>query len=141
MEFAGRLHPLLVHLPIALLLAGGIIEFARLRWKSPLLTEAAVWCFGLGALFAAFAVGSGLILEEHSRFVPEVAQYVEQHETLGIATAISAAAAFASEYFWRNASAPIKVWLRRIVAWTTLALIILTGHFGALAVWGGDWFS
>lgn len=141
MEFAGRFHPLLVHLPITLLLAGGVIEFARLRWKTALLAEAALWSFGVGAVFAVLAVTTGLILEAHSRFVPEVSRYVEQHEAFGIATAIAAVAAFAMEYFWRNATGALQVWLRRAAAWTTLALIVITGHLGALAVWGGDWFS
>jgi uncharacterized membrane protein len=140
-ELVGRVHPLVVHFPIGLLFAGGVLELVRLKKHSPALGSAALWSFGLGAGFAGLAALTGWILEEHSHFSAEDHQTVELHSTFGFITLGAAVAAFLTQYFWRDATAGGPLWIRRIVAWATLAAIILAGHTGAMAVWGSDWFS
>lgn len=137
----GRLHPLIVHMPVTFLLTGGLLELARLRWKAPFLAEAAFGCFGVGVVTALFAVGSGWILEAHSHQAPDEVRYIELHEGFAVATLISAAVAFTAQFLWRASTNTLLIWLRRILAWVTLGLVAVTGHLGALAVWGGDWFS
>lgn len=56
----GRLHPVLVHFPIVLLLAVPVLELAG-RWR-PALREAAGFLLGCALPFAVVAVWAGLIL-------------------------------------------------------------------------------
>ena len=139
-EFFGRLHPLAVHFPIAFLVAGSGLEILRLKSKAPFLAEAALWCFAFGSVGALLAVGSGWSLEAHSHHPADELRLIELHEKFALATSISALAAFAAEFLWRDSAQPRLVWLRRLLACVTFGLVAATGHLGALAVWGGDWF-
>ena len=63
LEFLGRMHPMLVHFPIALILTGGAIELLRGGKDKP--SEAGVACLLLGSLSALVAVGAGWLHAEH----------------------------------------------------------------------------
>lgn len=99
--FSGKLHPVVVHFPIALLIVGVTLEFARLRRGVLRPSSSARVCIVLGAVaaIAAAAMGwSGATTAGHQETV------LWPHRWLGIATAGLAActAIFALLSNWRG---------------------------------------
>ncbi len=83
----GGLHPALVHFPIALLLVGAIgllLPAIRASAEADRVMRA---IFGLGALAALLAVGSGWLLAERGHFGGSDARILEIHRWLGIGVA------------------------------------------------------
>jgi uncharacterized membrane protein len=140
-ELLGRLHPVLLHFPVALLVLGAVLEAVRGFRESEFLGRAVAGLFGLGALAALLAVGSGWLLAAHEHMRADQHDILELHRWLAVATAIWAVLAWLAARAWRDAITPGKIWTRRLVAALTFVLIAASGHFGAVLVWGKDWFS
>ncbi|MEN9401719.1 MAG: hypothetical protein RL091_422 [Verrucomicrobiota bacterium] len=140
-ELLGRLHPVLLHFPVALLVLGAVFEAVRGFRNSEFLGRAVAGLFGLGAIAALLAVGSGWLLAAHEHIRSDQHDILELHRWLAVAAAIWAVLAWLSARAWRDAITPGKVWARRLVAALTFVLIAASGHFGALLVWGKDWFT
>jgi len=140
-EFFGRLHPVLLHFPIALLWAGGVTEFARARRESAFAARAAVWLLGTGAILAVGATASGWVLALHEKVRSDERATLELHRWFGVATAAFSLVAWWVVSAWRETASPVRVWVRRCIVLTTLALVTAAGHLGAVIVWGRDWFS
>lgn len=140
-ELLGRLHPVLLHFPIALLWAGGAAECARARRDAPFAARMTVWLIGAGAVLALGAAGSGWILAVHEKVRSDERAMLEWHRWLGLATAVFALAAWSAVVRWRDNATPSQRWLRRSLVGLTVTAVTLTGHVGAILVWGKDWFS
>lgn len=80
------LHPLVVHFPIALLLAGALTDLLAWLLKRPALHQMALWNLGLGAVAAGVAVATGLRAQVVAKHSFEIWQVMEVHERLGIST-------------------------------------------------------
>ena len=61
-QFLSRLHPLLVHFPIGLLVVAGFLELLTVGGKRPGLREGITWLVYLGAASALLSAISGLLL-------------------------------------------------------------------------------
>lgn len=140
-EMLGRLHPVLLHFPLALLVLGAALELARWFRESAFLARAVVGLFAVGAVAAILAAGSGWLLAAHEHIRSDQRSTLELHRWFGIATAAWAVLAWLVAQAWKETTSPGRVWGRRLVALTTLVLIIAAGHFGAVLIWGGDWFT
>ena len=81
-------HPLVVHFPIALLLAAVLVDLLAIGLKRPALHRVALWNLGLGTLGAGLAVWSGLEASEVAKHTFEIHQVMELHRKLGLATLI-----------------------------------------------------
>lgn len=139
-ELFGRMHPIVVHLPVTLLVIGGVVEIARLRRESGFLIATARWCFALGAAGAIVASISGWILAGHGHHLADERQLLENHRWLGVITAGLASAAWAAHVMCPP-QRRIAVWTRRLLSWSAALVTVAAGHVGALVVWGSDWFS
>ena len=62
-QFLGRLHPLVVHFPVALLIVALVLEIYSLRNKNQSLRSAQNIVLFIGALTAIIAVVFGLLLK------------------------------------------------------------------------------
>jgi uncharacterized membrane protein len=62
LEFLGRLHPLLVHFPIGLLVVAFFLELLTFRGKEKELRESIKWMVHFGAIFASFSALFGCFL-------------------------------------------------------------------------------
>jgi len=134
MALTGRLHPLLVHFPIALVLIAAIAELVSLTTRFPEWHMVAVANVRAGAAFAIASAAAGWLLAS-SRIV-EASPALEWHRWLGVAGAVAAvAAALATSEMDRP---PRRLWLYRIALFWAAALVAVAGHFGALLVWGAD---
>lgn len=122
-KFLGRMHPLVVHLPIGFLLLAAIAQLST-RWsKFYPIKPFLFYLWSLGAISAALAVLFGYLLslsgdyDEHTLF---------WHQWSGIAVfVLSTACSFISKK--QSESSGISKWV--LVILTTVAMIY-TGHLG-----------
>lgn len=136
-EFFGKVHPLILHFPLVLLVVGALAEVIRLFRDSPFLTRAVTWLFALGAITAAISAGSGWFLAAHEHIRSDQRTTLEWHRWLGLATTVVSGLA------WLLSAQPnTGAWARarRIVALAAGLLVFATGYFGGEMVWGRDWF-
>ncbi len=137
-EFFGKLHPIILHFPLALLVIGGAAEGVRIFHDSPFLARAVTWLFALGAITAVLSAGSGWLLAAHEHIRSDQKTTLEWHRWLGVATAIVSGIGWVS-----SAQVSVGPWIkaRRVFALTAALLVIATGYFGGELVWGRDWFQ
>jgi uncharacterized membrane protein len=134
MALTGRVHPLLVHFPIALVLIAAVAELVFLTTQFPEWHMVAVANIRAGAAFAIASAGAGWILAS-SRIV-EASQGLEWHRYLGLMAAFAAVtAALATGEIDRP---PRRLWLFRIALFSAAGLVGVAGHLGAVLVWGAD---
>lgn len=119
-QFIGRFHPVLVHLPIGFLLIALLFEAMsrRTRWQA--LQPALPFILLLGAAAAAFSCLSGWLLARSGEYENEL---VNRHQWLGIGVAIVSVAAC-----WLKSK-------RHSTGYAVLSIvllpgILLTGHWG-----------
>jgi uncharacterized membrane protein len=121
MAFIGRLHPLLIHFPIALVIAAALAEVAAMVTRDE------------GAAFALLATIAGWRLAVAPEM--EVSPLLEWHRWLGTVAAGAALAAALATGGVRHRSA-LSVRIYRIALFAAGTLVAVTGHFGGLLVWG-----
>ncbi len=137
----GRLHPLVVHFPIALILLAAAAEGVRAKWDRPQLAKLVTFLLIVGAAGSALASITGWVFAFESHPRPSLAWMLSWHRWLGIATAVLGG--FSAWIAWKLADTPSTGarWCRRLLIWLTAALLVFTAHFGALMVWGEDYFD
>jgi uncharacterized membrane protein len=135
MALAGRLHPVLVHFPIALLImaaaAEGVVCVAGdERWR--LVARVSLRA---GAVAAVAAAVAGWLFAAEPSIDPAPA--LEWHRWLGTAVAVLASlAAIAGVAATPKHSR--ATWLYRACLFGAGALIPIAGHLGGVLVWGAD---
>jgi uncharacterized membrane protein len=134
MALTGRVHPLLVHFPIALVLIAAVAELVSLTTQFLEWHVVAVANIRAGAAFAVASAGAGWILAS-SRIV-EASPALEWHRWLGLVAALAAVtAALATGKIDRP---PRRLWLYRVALFSAAGLVAVAGHFGAMLVWGAN---
>jgi uncharacterized membrane protein len=134
MTLTGRLHPLLLHFPIALVIGAALAELMATQPTRRLWHIVAVANLRLAALFAAAAAATGWLLASSSA-VDDV-QSLQWHRWVGtIAALITIAAALTTTSDQRSAA---RRWAFRIALWSATALVAVAAHLGARLVWGAD---
>jgi uncharacterized membrane protein len=140
-DYGGRLHPLLVHFPIAFLLAGAAIEVARWRRDGAALGALERWAVGIGAAGAVLAAFTGWLFAYQVHRPPELRPILLWHRWLGVALAgVSILAAWAA-YRWAETTSPRARWARGLLVGASGVLLVVVGHLGAALVWGTDFFA
>ena len=135
MAFVGRLHPLLIHFPIALVIAAALAEGAAIVTADEGWRTVAVENVRAGAVFALLATVAGWRLA----LAPEmdVSPLLEWHRWLGtVAAGAALAAALATGGVRRRSALGGRIY--RIALFTAGALVAVTGHVGGLLVWGAN---
>lgn len=138
-EFLGKIHPIVLHFPLALLVIGAVAECVRLFRDSPFLARAVTWLFALGAVTAILSAGSGWLLAAHEHIRSDQKATLESHRWLGVATAVVSSLAWVAAA--RDSLPPPRRSVRRILALAAGLLVMATGYFGGELVWGRDWFQ
>jgi uncharacterized membrane protein len=137
----GRLHPLVIHFPIALILLAAALEVVRLKWDRPSLAQLVTFLLIVGAAGAALASITGWIFAVESHPRPSLAWMLSWHRWLGVATTVLAGLAAWVSRRLANAPSSGARWCLRLSVWLTAALLVVTAHLGALMVWGEDYFD
>lgn len=147
-EFFGRVHPLLVHFPIALILVAGAVEFLGSRRAERHPTDGTLLCLSLGALGAALSAWSGWTWAAHEDLGRSVARTLFLHRWSGVSlaalSALSALLAWAVR--WKGVERGVErgveergalagVLYRATLLFAVLAVAV-TGHLGGKLVHG-----
>lgn len=140
-QFFGRLHPLVLHFPVALLLLAGALEFIRVFRDDARLGKLTVFLLAIGAVGAVMAAITGWVFAHESHPQQPMRTILAWHRWLGVTTAALTVLAWAAAHRWADDSRREARWLGRIVVWLAAGLLIVTAHLGALLVWGSDYFS
>jgi uncharacterized membrane protein len=134
MAIIARLHPLIVHFPIALVMVAACAEIAAIATGAGRYRAVAVINLRAGAAFAFVAVCAGWRLASTPGI--EATSLLEWHRWLGAGGAIlTAAAAIATVRAERRRPDLIAY---RIALFGAASLIAVAGHSGGLLVWGAD---
>jgi uncharacterized membrane protein len=135
MALVGRLHPLIVHFPIALVILAAAAEGAAAATRDWRWRTVAVINLRAGAAFAVAAVIAGWRLASAPGV--ESTPLLEWHRWLGAIAAVAAAAASVATS--RGERPPSRdLWIYRIGLFCAATLVAVTGHVGGLLVWGAD---
>ena len=134
MALTGRLHPLLVHFPIALILGAAAAELVSVATRLPEWHAVAVANLRVGAAFAVASAGAGWLLAS-SRIV-EASPALEWHRWLGLMAAFAALGAALTTVQSGRRSRRLRMY--RLVLFSAAASVAVAGHFGAVLVWGAD---
>ncbi len=130
-QLFGRLHPLVVHFPIAILCVAALMEILALRKRpNPFLPATGILLW-TGLISALFAVVFGWMLagQEGSEGVN-----LEIHRWAGLATLLLSALTL---YFFSEK----KYRIYRPLLFTTVLGVAVAGHYGAMITHGEDYIA
>ena len=131
-DFAGRLHPAIVHLPIGILLLACLFElFTRSKHYvtfRPAIKTMIFW----GMVSAVAAVVSGLMLEGSGEYEEE---FVQPHEWAGISAAVLCIVLYI--LYRKNAKRNVV----KIFSAVVLLMISVTGHLGGNVTRGPEFLT
>jgi len=123
-EFVGRLHPLLIHFPIGILLMAIALQFFHFFSKKDFHSSISLLVL-IGSIFAGLSCLAGWLLASSGDYNDEIVFF---HRWSGIATFILAL----TSYFW--------IRYRNYLFGVLLILIIITGHYGSILTYGEGYF-
>jgi uncharacterized membrane protein len=134
MFLIGRLHPLLVHFPIGLVLTAAGAEVIATWTRRQSWRVVAVANLRAGALLSALTMLAGWTLAS-APFI-EATPSLVWHRWTGVAAAVATVgAAVASRYLVESRRSLL---LYRGALFGAASLVALAGHLGAALVWGAD---
>ena len=141
MQFYGRLHFALVHFPVGLLIAAGIIELCRIGRMGPRPCNATMVCLTLGWLSAALAAYSGWTYAAVERHGHPADGLMYWHRWGGVA--VAGAAFLTWTLGWAGRSGK-RSWARTGFSFLLLLTTVGTGvvgHLGGSLVYGEDYLT
>ncbi len=138
----GKFHPMVVHFPIALLLAAALSEVISLVKKEPRISAPALYCLVMGTVGAVIGAPLGWANAWGAQYPETMAgvQVLTVHRILGTAGAAAALACLALGFRTHRASDRKTIVIFRGALVMTAILIGAAGHFGAMLVFGLDYF-
>ncbi len=137
LRLLGRLHPLVVHFPIALLVVAYLLELLTLNGRRKGLKEGIQWMVYIGAGSALLATVFGLFLQ---RFDDYSGELVQNHQFSGIATTLLAGITAFLLYRHTQGHRQNKLGYR-ISFFFTIVSLTVAGHWGASLTHGDDFLS
>ena len=139
--YLGKFHPVVVHFPVALMITAFVIALAgmvRPSAAADLLSFRLTYLAAAGAIVAA---GIGLAAGAGVHYPPEIAGYFSQHRLLGLSTSALAIATALAAYRAERQPSPSRRWQFRILLFIGAVLVAITGHWGAMLVYGPNHFA
>jgi len=139
-NWLGQFHVMIVHFPIALILAAALAEALGMMTKRAFFLDAARFIVVIAALSAIPTVLLGAAAEHGAEFKGTYAEIIETHEGLGITTMIITIIAAALSELARRKNNGLLLMLYRVALIAAMAAVAATGHFGGELVHGiGYW--
>lgn len=143
-QFFGKLHPVIVHFPIALIIiAVGIeyLHFRRTREGRTAPSAGALLCLLLGAAAAWVAAAAGLVDAETTGYSGAAAEILQKHRNLGLATAAITTVAAALALAAVRVRGRARFITYRAGILLAAALVSLAGHEGGKLIYGESYLS
>ena len=122
----GRLHPLIIHFPIVVLIMAMVLEFFRHSERfreEKLYQEFTTYLWLTGALFAAFTAIMGLFLSKEPGYDGDTLQF---HKWFGVCVVF-----ISTGIYWFRNTARYTPAVARSGAVVTVLCLTIAGHFGA----------
>jgi len=122
----GRMHPLIIHFPIVILLVVALMEFFRFNPRvahEKVYQELSAYLLLAGALLAAFTVIMGLFLSKEPGYDGDTLIW---HKWFGVSVVF-----ISSAIYWCRNAEWYKPKIARTGAVTTILCLVIAGHFGA----------
>jgi uncharacterized membrane protein len=137
-QFFGRLHPMIVHFPIALLLIALILEMFMLKNRKGELRAGINILLFIGAMGAVVSVIFGLLLKTQEDYTGDL---IIIHQWAGITTAVFAVATFIlhKQIVRKNRLALLKPY--RTLLFCCVFGVTIAGHYGASLTHGADFLT
>jgi uncharacterized membrane protein len=132
MTFFGRLHPLLVHLPIGFLVIACIFDWLSFLEDFKKLKRATRLALLLGWLAALASCITGYLLSQSGEYDSTL---VARHQWLGISTMAT------SFVYWQAKKRKTSALISKLFAVTTLLLLSATGHLGGSLTHGENYLT
>jgi len=132
LEFFGHLHPLLVHLPIGILLAGILLYWISGKEKYKPVRSAVPVILFWGVIAAAVTCMTGWLLSLSDDYDKSLLGW---HQWMGISVAFFSLLLYVKI---RNPQAPYNL---KILAGGVFLLIFITGHLGGSLTHGSDYLT
>ncbi len=139
LRFSGRLHPLLVHFPIALFIVAAFLEVLRLVRRKPDPSPTAVTCIIIGATGAAAAAFSGWMNADFESHAESLADTLFWHRWLGVAVAAVGVILVGLAIGAKYVKAPAFQRVYALLLLATASIIGFTSHLGGSMVYGPDY--
>ncbi len=135
----GRLHPALVHFPIALGVVAAVVECWRVVRRNPELSSFAITALWFAAIASIVTATSGWFSAEFESESLTLTLFL--HRWLGISAAVLflGLAVTGTVIRCRKPTARIGIW--RMVLVAAAATVSLTGHFGGTMVYGDSYVT
>jgi len=137
MALLGRLHPVLVHFPIALIVAAFGCELVSMATRLRECHVAAVANLRIGAVFAVGSAIAGWIFAWSP--MVDMSPSLEWHRWVGACATVAAVCAVLLAHSSTDSSSR-SIWAYRGALGTAAALVGVTGHLGGVLVWGAHFF-
>lgn len=138
---AGKFHPMVTHFPIALVLAALLFSILAGVLKNQTMNYVSVYSIYLAAVTGIGTVILGLAAGSAANYPSFLSEFLSWHRLFGIATGIvTIVSAYAG---WRllQRSSRGTIWTYRILLVVNGILVGVTGHLGAMLVFGPDYFN
>jgi uncharacterized membrane protein len=122
----GRVHPLILHFPIVVLIMAMVLEFFRFKERfntEKLYHNFTTYLWLTGALLAAITAIMGLFLSKEPGYEGTTLQW---HKWLGVSIVF-----VSTIIYWSRTAGWYNVTVARCGAGLVVVCIIVTGHFGA----------
>jgi uncharacterized membrane protein len=131
-EFIGRFHPLLVHLPIGILLLAVLFEWLSRKEKFKSLQASILPILLIGSVSALLSCVTGFLLSQSGEYESDL---VGWHQWMGINLTI-----ISSVYTWIKFKKKFTS-LHKIISFTVLICLMVTGHLGGSLTHGEDYLT
>ncbi|MCF0073775.1 cytochrome C [Dyadobacter sp. CY261] len=133
LQTIGRMHPLILHFPIVILLLAMLLEFFRFKPEyagNAFYRDFLQGLLLIGALFAAVTVVMGLFLSREEGYTGDILTW---HKWTGAGIFF-----LASIMYWVRNAKWYKSLTARAGAMITVVALVLTGHYGAALTHGSN---
>ena len=136
--FLGRLHPLMVHFPVGLLIFAALLEFFTLKNFNSALRPGINLLIIAGVATSALSVAFGLLLAQDGDYGE---QLLFLHQWIGIATFFLSFLAWYQLRYAVRENNTSKIRSYRLLLFLTAFGISVAGHYGASLTHGKDYLS
>lgn len=136
--FLGRLHPLIVHFPIALIFFAAVLELFSLKKYNSKFRPGIQFLIIAGSISAIFSAIFGWFLAESEGTSGAV---LDLHKQIGIATSILSILLLFAQFHANRKKGKSPVYLYRAALFITAVGVSVTGHFGGSLTHGENFLT